>query len=58
MNAVKDKQQSAYEKAQWGKNFYEPGCITTIGVRLRRTLLRSVILIITFDVYNCYQLFF
>ena len=39
-------------------DFYEPNCITTIDLLLRRTLVHSVILTITFEVYYCNQNFF
>ena len=39
-------------------NFYLPISIATIDLLLRRTLVRSVNLIITCDVYYCYQLLF
>jgi hypothetical protein len=38
--------------------FYLLNCIATIARLLRRTRVRSVILIVIVDVYNCYQLFF
>ena len=37
---------------------FVPSSIATIDLLLRRTLARFVILIITFDGYHCYQLFF
>jgi hypothetical protein len=40
------------------ENFYEPNAIATISLKLRRSVHRSVILIIRFDVYDCDRIFF
>jgi hypothetical protein len=52
------------EKNEWASNcvidldFFVPNCIATIELLLRRTVIRSVILLIIFGVYYWYQPFF
>jgi hypothetical protein len=37
------------------KKFYGPICTATIDLRLRRTLVRLIILIVTHDIHYCHQ---